>query len=75
MPGAKTRSQKRSERTLVRACRAASRDFQHYPVPGCESIGEEGIKRLDNLVVHMKNKLRAFSAGGSHWDWLILGVT
>ena len=26
------------------------------PVPGCENVGEKGIKRYDNLVAHMRNK-------------------
>ncbi|KAG0640958.1 hypothetical protein HOY80DRAFT_1135609, partial [Tuber brumale] len=26
------------------------------PVSGCENVGERGIKRLDNLVAHLKNK-------------------
>ena len=26
------------------------------PAPGCENVGEKGIKRFDNLVAHIKNK-------------------
>ena len=36
------------------------------PVPGCENIGERGIKRYDNLVAHMKNRHGVSAAGGSH---------
>ncbi|KAG0640960.1 hypothetical protein HOY80DRAFT_1135610 [Tuber brumale] len=35
------------------------------PVPGCENVGEKGIKRLDNLVPHMKNKHGVSPASGS----------
>ncbi|KAG0640957.1 hypothetical protein HOY80DRAFT_1115399 [Tuber brumale] len=41
------------------------------PVPGCENVGEKGIKRLDNLIAHLKNKHGALPAEGSHGDWLI----
>ncbi|KAG0135511.1 hypothetical protein HOY82DRAFT_536683 [Tuber indicum] len=41
------------------------------PVPGCESVGENGIKRFDNLVAHLRNKHGALPSGGSHGDWLI----
>ena len=32
--------------------------------PGCENIGEKGIKKYDNLVVHMKSKHGVSPAGG-----------
>ncbi|PWW76129.1 hypothetical protein C7212DRAFT_344604 [Tuber magnatum] len=35
------------------------------PVPGCENVGENGIKRYDNLVAHMRNKHGVSPAGGS----------
>ncbi|KAG0640952.1 hypothetical protein HOY80DRAFT_999728 [Tuber brumale] len=41
------------------------------PVPGCENVGEKGIKRTDNLIAHLKNQHGALPAGGSHGDWLI----
>src|SRR5437879_6261985 len=34
-------------------------------VPRCENVGEKGIKRLDNLVAHLKTKHGALPAGGS----------
>ncbi|KAG0135507.1 hypothetical protein HOY82DRAFT_600339 [Tuber indicum] len=45
------------------------------PVSGCENVGEKGIKRLDNLVAHMKNKHGALPAGGSCGNWLIPRAT
>ena len=33
------------------------------PFPGCENVGEKGIKRYDNLVVHMRNKHGVSPAG------------
>ncbi|KAG0135509.1 hypothetical protein HOY82DRAFT_536682 [Tuber indicum] len=41
------------------------------PVPGCENVGENGIKRFDNLVAHLRNKHGALPAEGSQGDWLI----
>ena len=35
------------------------------PFPGCENVGEKGIKRYDNLVVHIRNKHGVSSAGGA----------
>ena len=35
------------------------------PVPGCGNVGQEGIKRYDNLIAHMRNKHGASPAGGS----------
>ena len=35
------------------------------PFPGCENVGEKGIKRYDNLVVHMRNKHGVSPAGGA----------
>ena len=33
------------------------------PFPGCENVGEKGIKRYDNLVIHMRNKHGVSPAG------------
>jgi len=33
------------------------------PMPGCENVGEKGIKRYDNLVAHMKNQHGVSPAG------------
>ncbi|KAG0640953.1 hypothetical protein HOY80DRAFT_1135608 [Tuber brumale] len=41
------------------------------PVLGCDNVGEKGIKRLDNLVAHLKNQHGALPAGGSNGSWLI----
>ncbi|KAG0640961.1 hypothetical protein HOY80DRAFT_1040482 [Tuber brumale] len=35
------------------------------PVSGCDNVGEKGIKRLDNLVAHMKSKHGVSPASGS----------
>jgi len=40
------------------------------PVLGCENVGEKGIKRYDNLIVHVKNVHRDYQLvdhGGSTW--------
>ncbi|KAG0640955.1 hypothetical protein HOY80DRAFT_999730 [Tuber brumale] len=44
------------------------------PVLGCNNVGEKGIKRLDNLVAHLKNQHGALLAEGSNGDWLIRRV-
>ena len=33
--------------------------------PGCENVGEKGIKRYDNLVVHMRHKHGVSPVGGA----------
>ena len=38
------------------------------PVPGCKNVGENGIKRHDNLMAHMRNKHGVPPAGGSCMD-------
>ncbi|KAG0640954.1 hypothetical protein HOY80DRAFT_1040473 [Tuber brumale] len=35
------------------------------PVPGCENVGEKGIKKYDNLVAHMRGKHGASPACGA----------
>ncbi|RPA90007.1 hypothetical protein L873DRAFT_1789008 [Choiromyces venosus 120613-1] len=38
------------------------------PVPGCQNIGERGIKRYDNLVVHVRSKHGMTIVSGSQGD-------
>ncbi|RPA90018.1 hypothetical protein L873DRAFT_1849020 [Choiromyces venosus 120613-1] len=38
------------------------------PVPGCQNVGEKGIKRYDNLVVHARSKHGMTLVSGSQGD-------
>ncbi|RPA90012.1 hypothetical protein L873DRAFT_511123 [Choiromyces venosus 120613-1] len=38
------------------------------PVPGCQNVGERGIKRYDNLVAHVRSKHGITLANGSQGD-------
>ena len=62
-----------TRRTPFRTKQALNRHYEGLhlgerfdcPVPGCENIGEKGIKRYDNLVAHMRNKHGVSQTGGS----------
>ena len=38
------------------------------PIPGCERVGDKGIKRKDNLPAHILNKHGIKLARQSHQD-------
>ncbi|RPB00410.1 hypothetical protein L873DRAFT_1843025 [Choiromyces venosus 120613-1] len=57
----------KTKQALNRHCETKHLVERHdCPVPGCEHVGDKGIKRYDNLVAHVRNQHGESSASGSH---------